>query len=231
LKYRRVDSMMPRTREGHTVAHAELRRDLVAEQIMFMAAIRKQHWTTEDVEVLVEKRAGYDPRYELVAGELLVTPAPSGRHQRIAFELAVLLREYVRRQNLGEVRLGPGEVELESETRFEPDIFVAPALNGRRAPASDPVIRPILICEVLSPGSARHDRITKRRAFQRRCVPEYWVVDGNSEAIEVWRPGDERAMLIDGMLTWRPAGSSEAFSLNVNAFLADQSDDPPTPSD
>jgi hypothetical protein len=57
------------------------------------------------------------------------------------------------------------------------------------------------------------------------------VVDGNSEAIEVWRPGDERAMPIDGMLTWRPAGSSEAFSLNVNAFFADQSDDPPTPSD
>lgn len=138
---------------------------------MFMPATRKRHWTTEEVALLVDQRDGYWPRYELVDGELLVTPGPSGRHQRIALELAVLLRDYVRRQNLGEVRLGPGEVALESENHFEPDIFVAPALNGRRAPANVPVTHPILVCEVLSPGSPRHDRITKRRAFQCRNVP------------------------------------------------------------
>lgn len=214
-----------------TVAHAELRQDPVAEQIMFMAATRKHHWTTEDVALLVDQREGYSPRYELVDGELLVTPGPSGRHQRIALELAVLLRHYVQRQSLGEVRLGPGEIALESENRFEPDIFVAPALNGRRAPASEPVTHPILICEVLSPGSARHDRITKRRAFQRREVPEYWVVDGSAEAIEVWRPGDERAMLVDDVLTWQPAGASEAFRLDLKIFFADQSDETPPPND
>jgi len=197
---------------------------------MFMAATRNRHWTTEEVALLVDQRDGYSPRYELVDGELLVTPAPGGHHQRIALELAVLLRDYVQRLSLGEVRLGPGEIALESESRFEPDIFVAPALNGRRAPASVPVTHPILICEVLSPGSARHDRITKRRAFQRREVPEYWVVDGNAEAIEVWRPGDERAMLVDDALTWRPAGCSEAFRLHVKAFFADQSDDPAPPN-
>lgn len=212
-------------REDRTVSHAELRQVPVAEQIMCMAAVRKHQWTTKEVALLVDQREGYSPRYELVDGELLVTPGPGNRHQRIALELAVLLRDYVRRQHLGEVFLGPGEIALEVESRFEPDIFVAPALNGRRSPANVPVTHPILICEVLSRGSARHDRITKRRAFQRREVPEYWVVDGNAEAIEVWRPGEERAMLVDDVLTWQPAGASEGFRLNVRAFFADQSDD------
>ena len=191
---------------------------------MVMPAAYGHRWTREEVERLVEQRDGYTPRYELVDGELLVTPGPNGRHQRIAIELAVLLRTYVRRQRLAEVRLGPSEVALDGENRFEPDIFVAPALDGRFAPANEPVSHPLLICEVLSPSSARHDRITKRRALQRREVPEYWVVDGSAKAIEVWRPGDERAMLIDDVLTWRPAGSSEPFTLDVKAFFANLAD-------
>lgn len=212
------------------LAHAELRHTTLAEQIMVMPATRPNHWTREDVAHLVEQREGYSPRYELVDGELLVTPAPSGRHQRITFRLAVLLDEYVRRQHLGEVRLGPGEIALEGENRFEPDIFVAPMVDGVRAPANDPVTNPLLICEIVSPGSVRHDRITKRRAFQRRGVPEYWVVDGNSEAIEVWRPSDEGAMRIDDVLTWRPTGCREPFTLGVKAFFADQADVAPSPN-
>src|SRR6185437_12841875 len=121
------------------LAHAELRHKTLAEQIMVMPATRPNHWSREDVAHLVEQREGYSPRYELVDGELLVTPAQSGRHQRITFRLAVLLDDYVRRQHLGEVRLGPGEIALESENRFEPDIFVAPMVDGVRAPANDPV--------------------------------------------------------------------------------------------
>lgn len=217
--------MIALRRARYTVVRAELRSHLVDEQIMVMPAARSHRWTREDVALLVEQRDGYSPRYELVDGALLVTPSPGGRHQRIVFELAVLLREYVRRQKLGEVRLGPGEIALESENRFEPDIFVAPAHDGRRAPANDPVRHPILVCEVLSGGSARHDRITKRRVFQRRDVPEYWVIDGSAEAIEVWHPGDERGRLVDDVLTWRPAGSSEAFRLDLRAFFGDQSDE------
>jgi len=223
----RAESMTGHVCEQSTVSHAELRHPSFAEQIMGMPAAQGHRWTRDDVARLVEERDGYTPRYELVDGELLVTPAPSGRHQRITFRLAVLLDEYVRRQHLGEVRLGPGEVALESENRFEPDIFVAPAVHGVRAPANDPVTNPLLICEILSPGSVRHDRITKRRAFQRRGVPEYWVVDGNAEAIEVWRPADERAMLIDDVLTWRPTGCDTPFILDVRAFFADQADDAP----
>ena len=46
-------------------------------------------------------------RYEVHEGELLVTPAPSGRHQRIVLRLAFLLQPYLSRERLAEVRLGP----------------------------------------------------------------------------------------------------------------------------
>ncbi len=209
------------------MAHAELRDNLSAEQIMVMPAAYGHRWTREEVARLVEERDGYSPRYELVDGELLVTPGPGGRHQRIALELAMLIRDYVRRQRLGEVRLGPGEIALDGESRFEPDLFVAPAIDGRRAPADDPVSHPLLICEVLSPGSVRHDRITKRRAFQRHDVPDYWVVDGSAEAIEVWRPGDDRPTLVDDILTWQPTGCNDPFILDVKRFFAEQADDAP----
>lgn len=169
------------------------------------------------------------PRYELVDGELLVTPAPTGRHQRLILHLAFRLHDYLARERIGEVRLGPGEVKLETGQRYEPDLFVAPAVSGRLPVANDPFIRPLLICEALSPGSGRHDRITKRRAFQRNNVPEYWVLDGEAEAFEIWHPADERAALIDDRLIWSPDGASTPFELDVREFFASAEDNAPLP--
>jgi Uma2 family endonuclease len=195
---------------------------------MSMPAIRKHHWTLVDVERLMDARDGFTPRYELVDGELLVTPAPSGRHQRIVGHLFLLLHAYVARNGLGEVRLGPGEVKLAPESRFEPDVFVIPAVGGRLPRANDPVTRVLLAAEVLSPSSSRHDRITKRRFFQRHDLPEYWVVDGEAEAFEIWHPGDERAALVDDPFSWLPEGAREPFILDVKQFFEDvrDADDP-----
>ena len=202
------------------LADAELLFFFCAEQIMAMPALREHRWTIEDVERLMDERAGSTPRYELVDGELLVTPAPSGRHQRIVGALFVLIHEFVSRTALGELRMGPGEVRLTADTRFEPDLFVIPSIGGRRPRANDPVTRLLLAIEVLSPGSARHDRITKRQFFQAIGVPEFWVVDGEAKAIEIWKPGDARALLIDDRLEWQPVSSAPVFDLDVGAFFA-----------
>ncbi|HTJ21426.1 MAG TPA: Uma2 family endonuclease [Gemmatimonadaceae bacterium] len=218
---------MPRPALGPIVDNAELHVSPVAEHIMAMAVSRPRRWTAAEVERLVEAREGQSPRYELVDGELLVTPAPSGRHQRIIFHLAVLLHEYVIRERLGEVRLGPGKLDLVASERYEPDLFVLPAIDGRRPPAADASIRPLLIVEALSPGSSRHDRVTKRRAFQRNGVPEYWVVDGDAEAFEIWHPDDDRAVLADETIVWLPRGAANAFELDLRAFFASVADDAP----
>lgn len=193
---------------------------------MSMPVAEKHRWTIDEVERLIAQREGYTPRYELLDGELLVTPGPNGRHQRIIAELFRRIDPYVRQHRLGEVRLGPGEVRLTPDAYFEPDLYVVPSVDGKRPRALATVTRLLLAAEVLSPASVRHDRITKRRFFQGHGVPAYWVVDGDAEAFEVWHPGDRRGELLDEQLVWRPEASREAFTLDVRDFfvtIADES--------
>jgi len=195
---------------------------------MSMPVVRRDRWTLADVDRLVEEREGMAPRYELVGGELLVTPAPTRRHQRIILRLAFVLQPYLSRHRLGEVVLGPARLELVSGERYEPDLFVVRAIDGRSPPA-DAAQVPLLVSEVLSPGSSRHDRITKRRAFQANGTPEYWIVDGDALVFEIWKPDDERPAVVDDAITWMPVGASEPLRVDVAAFFASVADGAPLP--
>ena len=196
---------------------------------MAMPAVQPRRWTRPEVDRLIDERPGYTPRYELVDGELLVTPAPSRRHQRIILRLVLLLEPYVTKHKLGEVFLGPAELPLVTGERYEPDLFVIPLVGGRRAPEDLELMPAVLICEALSPGSARHDRLIKRNAFRRNGVPDYWIIDGDAEVFEVWRPGDERPAVVDERLVWRPAGAPGPFELDVREFFASIANDGATP--
>ena len=197
---------------------------------MSMPVVPKRRWTLEEVERLIEERPGYKPRYELVDGELLVTdtewyvtPSPSDRHQRIVVELGVRLRSYVNQFQLGEARWSPGAVRLDSHGYVETDLYVVPAVGGKRPRVDVPVSELLLAVEVLSPSSAQNDRFAKRRHYQRHGVPEYWIVDGEAECFEVWRPEDERSLLVDDRLVWSPE-APEPFVLDVRAFFAEIAD-------
>jgi hypothetical protein len=102
---------------------------------MSMPVARRDGWTLADVDRLVDDREGLSPRYELVGGELLVTPAPTGRHQRIILRLAFVLQPYLSRHGSGEVVLGSARLQLVSGERYEPDLFVVPSIDGRTPPA------------------------------------------------------------------------------------------------
>lgn len=192
---------------------------------MSMPAVPKHRWTLEEVERLIEERDGYTPRYELVEGELLVSPSPSRRHQRIVLRLALRLAAYVDRLRLGELVIGPVAVRLESDSYFEPDLCVVPSSEGKPPRAGTPITKLSLAIEVLSPGSIRHDRITKRKYFQRNGVPQYWIVDGDAEAFEVWHPHDARPAIQDEQLRWQQSGAPEPFVLNVREFFVEVSDE------
>jgi Uma2 family endonuclease len=212
-----------RRRRG-TLPNAELPEFTRAEQIMSMAATQRRRWTELEVRGLIAQAPHPAPRFELVDGELLVTPAPGGLHQRSVLELAVILRAFVRGYGVGELRLSHGDVRLSAELVVQPDLFVIPLDNGRRPPASAPVTHLLLAIEVLSPDSARFDRVLKRRAYQAAGVPEYWIVDSDAQTIERWRPADDRAEMLDQMLTWRPNDRLE-LRLDVAALFSDVADD------
>jgi len=175
-------------------------------------------WTEEEFYT-ARDAAPTGERWELVDGELLVTPAPHWMHQRIIGRLFLLLDAFVRAHGLGETFLSPLDVKLQPGLVLQPDLLVVPAGELRRR--SDIVRRLLLAVEIISPSSARHDRVTKRPRYQRNRVPEYWIVDDMSQTIERWTPDDERPEILAEQLVWQPTGAGEPFVLDLVQFFKD----------
>jgi Uma2 family endonuclease len=184
-----------------------------------MPAETKKRWTADEARELNQEGVG--TRYEVVDGELLVTPSPRGRHQLIVFEFAVRLRAYVAPRRIGTVLLGPADIELEHDSTLGPDVFVMPLANGKTIREWREVSSLLLVAEVLSPSSIRHDRIVKRDYFMRNGVPVYWVVDLDARLVEQWRNGQRTPDVIRDTLVWHPNGASESFALDLSTFFHD----------
>jgi len=193
-----------------------------AEHSMGMPArseLRKQ-WTLEEVRALRNSTTG-GTRYELVDGELLVTPAASGIHQLAVQLLCAALYPYVRVQRLGLASLAPRDVDPEPDRSVQPDVFVVPPDEIERFRGGDPVERLLLAAEVLSPSSARADRVKKRALYQRNRVSEYWIVDPDARIVERWRPDDDRPDVLATRIDWLPVGASAPFTLDLVAYFAE----------
>jgi len=124
-------------------------------------------------------------RYELVRGEVHVTPAPATRHQFTVQNLAGSLGPHVIKNNLGEVLTAPLDVRLGEDTVFEPDlIFIS---NARAGIIQEDWIAgaPDLVVEVLSPSTAGYDRATKLPMYAESGVSEFWIIDSQAKTVEV----------------------------------------------
>ena len=172
-------------------------------------------WTAAMVRALPPDRL----RHEVVDGEHLVTPSPSWSHQRGAQELFVALHQYLQRYPVGEAVMAPADVELDPWTLVQPDLFVVPRTGGPRPRRWEDISALLLVIEVLSPGTARSDRGSKRRRYQREGIPEYWIVDLDARVVERWRPGDQRPEVLDRLLEWRPDGADQPLCINLPDFF------------
>lgn len=189
-----------------------------AEQTMGMPAIRRR-WTTAEVRSLMDESRAW-PRYELIGGELLVTPAPRGAHQLVVVELVVLLYEYLGREQVGTVITSPADLELQPGTITQPDVFVVPATTrpaGDQLEWSD-VTALLLAVEVLSPSSVRTDRVEKRDFYLDANVAEYWVIDVDARIVERWTPAQETPVIMRDRMTWAPAGA-EPLVIDMTALF------------
>lgn len=127
------------------------------------------------------------PRHQVVEGELLLTPAPSLRHQRVAFRVADALYHFVEGRALGTVVCSPVDVILSDTNVVQPDIVYVS--NARRSALVREGIRgiPDLCVEILSGGTEDLDRGAKRLLYARFGVTEYWIVDPEANTVEVYR--------------------------------------------
>ena len=180
-----------------------------------------KRWTVDEVRALQDESRAW-PRYELIDGALLVTNAPSPRHQRATFLLCAALEEYCKSRRIGIVFMSPADLELETGTIAQPDVFVVPSSDGRVPEKWSQVHTLLLAVEILSPSNARQDRVIKRRYYSRAGVPEYWIVDLDARVVERWRPGDVRGELLEEELSWNPEGAAghDNFVLDLADFFA-----------
>ena len=184
---------------------------------MAMPAREHDVWTPERVRELPDD----GNRYELIAGELLVTPAPKPPHQRIAARLFVALHQYVAAQNLGETLWSPADISLDDESIVQPDIFLVPRAIANAGFEWADVTSLVLVIEILSPSTARRDRGIKRDFFQRHRVPEYWIVDPDSQLIERWRPEASAPEIMRDALTWFPEGAASGLKVDLSTIFFD----------
>jgi Uma2 family endonuclease len=124
-------------------------------------------------------------RYELLQGELIVSPAPGGVHQEILGELFGLLRDVVRREKSGKVIFAPFDVQLSPNDVVQPDLFYfrnsqSDNYTNRRFSGA-----PAFIIEVVSPSSGTYDHVRKAALYVNSGVEEYWVVDPASRRMLV----------------------------------------------
>ncbi len=186
---------------------------------MGMPALRR-HWTTDDVRALMDEQRAW-PRYELIDGELIVTPSPGNPHQLAVGMLHHVLTDYVDRELLGVVFMSPADLELRKGTITQPDLFVVPPNDGT-IPYDDgwSFVRALMLAvEVISPSSVRMDRVTKREYYMDVGVPDYLVVDREARMIERWSPERATPHVLREQLVWHPAGAKEPLIVDLPAFF------------
>ena len=137
--------------------------------------------TWDDIKDLPED-AG---RTEIVDGDLVMSPAPSSRHQRIATALGAKIYPFVRQKQLGEFFSSAVHVVLAQHVNYEPDLcFVS---HGRLDLVQELVIEgpPDLIVEIMSESNRAHDTVVKFHHYEQYGVREYWIVDPRDDRIHV----------------------------------------------
>jgi Uma2 family endonuclease len=179
-------------------------------------ATRRYDWDYSDYARLPDDAN----RYEVIDGELLVTPSPSPDHQVWMGRLMMALHHYVERHGLG---LVIQDVDLLFRTGqfLRPDLLVVPPSSRPGITKRGIEMVPSLVVEILSPTSGAIDLVKKPARYGDFGIPEYWVLDAEECCAWVWRfaEGDTRPERMKGTLTWHPAGAPEPLVIDLDEVL------------
>lgn len=173
----------------------------------------KRRWTLDELHGLPDD----GNKYELIHGELFVTPAPTFNHETIGVLLARIIDRYVEANGLGFVYRPRAVIRVSKHSEVEPDLMVRKMGSDRYADWTD-VPTPILVVEVASPTTRRRDRLYKRNLYAEAGIPEYWMVDSDDRTITIVRPGHDDVVASD-TLTWHPAGAAGPLSIKLDSVF------------
>ena len=154
--------------------------------------------------------------YELIDGELFVTPAPAPAHEELVSRLLKIIAPFVWKHGIGAIYT-PHAVVRKGASQVEPDLMVRHAVS----PAPETWVEtptPSLVVEVLSRTTQRRDREQKRNFYMRIGVAEYWMVDRWERCIHVVRR-DGSDLVADAHLQWQPDGATEPLHIDVAAYF------------
>jgi len=194
--------------EAGMMAHA--RRRSIERTLEMHMALSTHRWTRADLDRLPND----GNKYEVIHGELLVSPAPRPAHQYLVEALRDLLVSYCERENLGRPSGIHAFVTEDSETL--PDLLV----RHRPFPPPDrwdDMPMPLLVAEVSSPSTRRYDEVKKRRFYIEAGIPEYWIVDGRARTIRVVTSSSDR--IEANHLRWFPPGAANPLDIDVALFF------------
>lgn len=174
---------------------------------MLMDTVQKQ-WTLAEVHSLPDD----GNQYELVRGELFVTPPPTYNHESIRARLAMIVVPYVTREGLGLTFQGHAVMRHDG-SEVGPDLMVRAEHRGPDAGWNNAPV-PMLIVEIASPGTRRRDREQKRSLYMEAGVEEYWTIDPERREVTVVRPG-AADVVVTGELLSQPRGAEQPLAFDV----------------
>ena len=143
-------------------------------------------FTYEDLKEMPDD--GY--RREIIGGSLIVTPSPTGRHQRVVVRLVALLAGIETPEAV--VMIAPYDWKLPGGESVEPDLLVISRADYDAEGPLPQTAVPRLVVEVLSPSNAAYDRVLKRELYERIGVPAYWIIDPVGPSLLALRLRDAR---------------------------------------
>ena len=141
-------------------------------------------FTYEDYKSLPESM---ERRYELLAGDLFMVPAPTTVHQIVSQNIEFILLTYVRKKTRGRILHSPVDVVLGTGAAREvvqPDILFVAAERASIITRPEVVGCPDLVVEVLSPGTEERDCNYKKTLYARYGAREYWIVDPDAKTLD-----------------------------------------------
>ncbi len=171
-------------------------------------------WTADLLESLPDD----GNRYEVIDGELFVTPAPSELHQDVVAELTARMRDYVRGVGLKAI-FAPFAVKFSKAREVQPDLLVVPARFDDKKRPFGKRGELLLVVEVLSRTTSWRDHGIKRRVYQQQGVPEYWIIDARERTVERWRTKDTDSEVLTETLTWQPVAGADPLTIDLTALF------------